>query len=95
MPGKIVLLLVVFAIISPHQVMAECTREQKEAILVDCRKYLSRNARTIVAPKTWSHCCRNVRVVPNKDMECIKRLRTTRDRMRFVETRIMNLAHLC
>uniref|UniRef100_K3YKG1 Bifunctional inhibitor/plant lipid transfer protein/seed storage helical domain-containing protein n=1 Tax=Setaria italica TaxID=4555 RepID=K3YKG1_SETIT len=95
MPGKIVLLLVVFAIVSPSHVMADCTQEQKAAILYDCRKYLSRMARRIVAPKTWDHCCRDVRAVPNRDMDCIRKLLTYTEVMRIVEIRITNLAYLC
>jgi len=81
MPGKILLLLVVFAIISPHIVMADCNLEQKAAILVECHDYLSRNARNNVAPKTWSPCCRKVRDVPDKDMECIIQLLTSSEKV--------------
>ena len=95
MPGKILLLLIVFAISSPHTVMANCTPEQKEAILVDCHDYLSRNARNNVAPKTWSPCCRKVRDVPDKDMECIIQLLTSSEKVTFLEIRIKNLAQLC
>jgi len=93
MPGKILLLLIVFAISSPHTVMANCTPEQK-VILVDCHDYLSRNARNIVAPKPWSPCCRKVRDVPNRDMECIIRLLSNTERIMFVEIRINNLEQL-
>ncbi|CAL5002248.1 unnamed protein product [Urochloa decumbens] len=97
MTGKIVILLlpVVFAMISPRHVMADCTREQKAAILYDCASYIARNARSVVAPKSSSLCCRDVRAVPNKDMNCIRRLLTSTEVMKFVEIRVLNLAFLC
>ncbi|KAF8697426.1 hypothetical protein HU200_033307 [Digitaria exilis] len=93
MAGKIVLLLVMFAVISPFQVMAQCTLYQKMGILQYCDQYISKNARVIVAPKKQSYCCMYVRI--NKDMECIIRLLTNDEKMQVLRVRITNLAHLC
>ncbi|KAF8701972.1 hypothetical protein HU200_033306 [Digitaria exilis] len=62
---------------------------------MDCYEYISKNARNIVVPKPWGKCFKAVREVPNKDMECIKRLVSVGERMRYNPTRILNLANLC
>lgn len=94
MSGKIVLVLVMFAIISPCHVMAQCTHYQKRGILFFCDEYISKkNEKVIAAPKKISYCCTFVRI--NKDMECIIRLLTNDEKMGVLRVRITNLAQLC
>ncbi|KAL6634630.1 hypothetical protein ACP70R_027301 [Stipagrostis hirtigluma subsp. patula] len=103
MPRKVavlLLLLPVFAITCPGQVIGECTKEQKEAVLRDCEKFIKpgRPNRQPI-PIMGQACCNAVNKVPKKgdniDMQCIVDLLTDAEKDHHDEDKILNLPNHC
>ncbi|KAF8650233.1 hypothetical protein HU200_063988 [Digitaria exilis] len=98
--GKVALLLVAFAIISPHPVTCNhrCTEEQKKHILLFCKGYIKKGF-PIVHPRIGSTCCDKVLEVPNLDMQCIVDELTTKEKedkqLDLDEAKNLGLRYLC
>jgi hypothetical protein len=94
--GKVALLLVVFAIVSPHPVICNsgCTIEQKNLILLYCQQNI-KHGYPIVHPRVGSTCCDKVLEVPNLDMQCIVEKLTKKEKENHDESKILGLRYLC
>lgn len=94
--GKVALILVAIAIISPHPVICNnrCTEEQKKLILLHCEKYIKKGS-TVEPPNIHTVCCENALEVPNLDMHCIVEKLTKKEKEEHDETKILSLHRHC
>jgi hypothetical protein len=91
----VLLLLLLFAVISPNQVIGSaCTPEQKAAILNQCEEYI-KPGYPLILPSYASVCCDKVRDVPNRDMNCIVDLLTPPEKAKHGVDKIKRLKDLC
>jgi hypothetical protein len=67
---NIVVLLLLFTVVSPNQMIGTCTTEQKAAILKECDEYI-KPGYPLILPSYVGVCCHKVRDVPNRDMNCL------------------------
>ncbi|KAL6624644.1 hypothetical protein ACP70R_031965 [Stipagrostis hirtigluma subsp. patula] len=95
MYGKVaVLLFLVCAIVSNHQVNGVCTFAQKKSILRYCKTYLIVQ-HPVVPPSYMRQCCKSVKKVPNMDMECILGLCTNKEKKTILEDNLLKLKDHC
>ncbi|KAL6660812.1 hypothetical protein ACP70R_001847 [Stipagrostis hirtigluma subsp. patula] len=94
-PGKVaLLLLLVFTVISPQQVACVCTEEQKDDILKHCKPFVSKNG-SAGPPRYKSPCCKMVRIVPGRDIQCIIDILTAEEKEHNDVVKIGHLNQLC
>ena len=96
-PAKLALLFVlVCATMSLDPVAANgpCTEQQKADIVLHCREYIKKKG-PVTAPSYLDECCVAVRAVPGRDMECIIRLLSNKQKKKYDETKIRRFHHLC
>ncbi|KAG0529800.1 hypothetical protein BDA96_05G128400 [Sorghum bicolor] len=94
-PGKLTLLLIVFAIalsVQPVIVNGMCTDKEKKDILQHCEDYLKHGA---PIPSLHGPCCAAALEVPVLDMQCIVDLLTAKEKSEYKEANILQLKHLC
>ena len=97
LPAKLALLFVlVCATMSLDPVAANgpCTEQQKADIVLHCREYIKKKG-PVTAPSYLDECCVSVRAVPGRDMECIIRLLSNKQKKKYDETKIRRFHHLC
>ncbi|KAJ1275128.1 hypothetical protein BS78_05G113000 [Paspalum vaginatum] len=90
------LLLLVCAIISldPTAAGEPCTNEQRDNILKHCEEYIKKSG-PLILPSYLGACCVAVREVHNRDMHCIVRLLSNKQKKEHDERRILRLHELC
>ncbi|KAF8730881.1 hypothetical protein HU200_016753 [Digitaria exilis] len=90
------LFLLLCTIISLDPVAADgtCTEEQKANIVFHCREYIKKKG-PVIPPSYLDECCVAVRAVPNRDMECIIRLLSNKQKKKYDETKIRRFHDLC
>lgn len=94
-------LLLLFSIAWPYLLVTvtgnphpECTKEQKEKILLHCIAFVERGTPFItVHPE--SVCCERVRDVKNRSMSCIAYLLTAEERGKNDIVRLLQLHKIC
>jgi hypothetical protein len=97
MAGKvaILLLLVLLAMVSPHQATKlGCRDFEKARILHDCRDFIRPGGRYLIPLRT-GNCCWAVRAVPGLDMPCILTLLTPVEKKEHSESKILGLRNVC
>ncbi|RCV37590.1 hypothetical protein SETIT_8G076000v2 [Setaria italica] len=95
--GKVVILLVVCVMTSPHQVISKrpiCTRRQKNTILNKCDYFIQQGYPIRLVSRN-SPCCAAVRTVPDRNMECVIFLLTRKQQTKYSVEKIRALHRLC
>lgn len=94
--GDILLMLIVCAIVFLQpRVMGKyqtCTSTKKKKMLMECRLFIL-EAESSVSKD--SPCCKAVRAVPNRNMQCVVSLLSDPEKKRFKEDKILSLQNLC
>lgn len=97
LPAKLAfLLLLVCAVISLDPVATDgpCTEEQKANIVLHCRQYIKKKG-PVLAPSYLDECCVAVRAVPDRDMKCIVRLLSNKQKKKYDDDKILRFHDLC
>ncbi|TVU50971.1 hypothetical protein EJB05_02370, partial [Eragrostis curvula] len=91
---KWAILLLVCAIICNHHVDGECTIDQKKTVLRHCKPCLY-TQHPKVSAVDMEVCCFWVRMVPNRDMNCILNLCTRKEKEAIVVNNLLELEQTC
>ncbi|RCV37583.1 hypothetical protein SETIT_8G075400v2 [Setaria italica] len=95
LPVKVAALLLVCLTMYPHIVVGTCTKEQKNRIIVDCKKFIGHGPPHPFPRDPHAACCIAAREVPMMDMECIVDLLTAGEKKNYDENKIKGLRDFC